>query len=106
MNVIFHKAQLERHNVVGSGDREGQEVERPSLNHISTTSYSRMLSPHIGCLMSFLHLEKQYLVCLQVPGNHPHRQNFAVDIPLTVCHKVEYLSDMWRATNGKYTDLA
>jgi hypothetical protein len=36
----------------------------------------------------------------------PTGQNVAVDIPLTVCHKVEYLSDMWMATNGKYTDLA
>jgi hypothetical protein len=106
MNVIFYKAQQRRYNGVRSGDRGGQEVDLYSPKRSSTTSYSRMLSPHFGCLVSFLHLEKQYMVCLQVPGNHPHRQNIAVDIILTVGHKVEYLSDMWRATNGNYTDLA
>ena len=91
VKVIFHKAQQRRHNAVRSGDRGSQEVDRPSPIHNSTTSCWRMLSLHFGCLMSFLHFEKQYLVCLQVPGNHPHQQNVALDIPLTVCHEVEYL---------------
>lgn len=106
VNVIFHKTQQGRHNGVRSEDRGVQDVDRPSRNHSSSTSYSRRFSLHFGCLVSFLHLEDQYLVCLQVPGNHPHRQNVAVDIPLTVCHKVENLFDMWRVRNGTYSDLA
>jgi hypothetical protein len=78
-NLIFHKAPREK---VKGGQiwrlrrpGSGPPLADPSLRQL--TAYSRMLSPHCGCVVVLRHVEKQHLVCLQVAGGINHNSNMS-----------------------------
>jgi hypothetical protein len=69
VNLIFHKAPQEKGE--GGSYLEIAEARKwtPLGRSIAqATAYSRMLSSHCGCVVALRHVEKRYLVCLEVAG--------------------------------------